>query len=185
MFEKAGKGKKDCYTVLSDKMSTLLREYLSVYHPEYWLFEGRDGGQYSTRSIQKIFRRAVDKSGVNPFSTVHTLRHSFATHLLERRKDLRYTQTPLGHSSSETTEIYTHITRAAKRKLNSPLDYLDIEINNHQASGMSGGCVSNRLIAYRLCSINIQPGGPITGAKQPALDLIQGRMTSINQALIN
>ena len=89
VFVKAGKGKKDRYTVLSDKMSTLLTEYLSVYHPEYWLFEGRGGGQYSTRSIQKIFRRAVDKSGVNPYSTVHTLRHSFATHLLERGMDLR------------------------------------------------------------------------------------------------
>jgi len=130
VFVKAGKGKKDRYTVLSDKMSTLLREYLTVYHPAYWLFEGRDGGSYSTRSIQKLFRRAVDKSGVNPYSTVHTLRHSFATHLLERGMDLRYIQTLLGHSSSETTEIYTHITRAAREKLNSPLDYLDIEINN-------------------------------------------------------
>jgi site-specific recombinase XerD len=126
VFVKAGKGKKDRYTVLSDKMATLLSEYLAVYRPEYWLFEGQDGGQYSSRSIQQVFRRAVTKAGVNPYSTVHTLRHSFATHLLERGMDLRYIQTLLGHSSSETTEIYTHITQKAREKLCSPLDFLDI-----------------------------------------------------------
>ena len=127
VFIKGGKGKKDRYSVLSDKMMGLLEEYVQVYHPDYWLFEGQDGGRYSTRSIQKVFRRAVEKAGVNPYSTVHTLRHSFATHLLERGMDLRYIQHLLGHSSSETTEIYTHITQKARSKLCSPLDFLDID----------------------------------------------------------
>ena len=84
VFVKAGKGKKDRYSVLSEKMKIVLTQYLEKYRPAYWLFEGQEGGRYSTRSIQNIFRRAVEKSGVNPYATVHTLRHSFATHLLER-----------------------------------------------------------------------------------------------------
>ena len=127
VFIKAGKGKKDRYSVLSEKMLSLLKEYTTIYKPNYWLFEGQEGGQYSTRSIQKIFRRAVAKSAINPYSTVHTLRHSFATHLLERGMDLRYIQNLLGHSSSETTEIYTHITHKAREKLCSPLDFLEID----------------------------------------------------------
>jgi len=126
IFIKAGKGKKDRYTVLSDKMIVQLKDYLESYQPAYWLFEGQDGGQYSARSIQAVFRRAVKASGVNPYSTVHTLRHSFATHLLEHGMDLRYIQELLGHSSSETTQIYTHITSQARNKLVSPLDFLDI-----------------------------------------------------------
>ncbi len=127
IFIKAGKGKKDRYTVLSDKMIDQLSTYLESYQPAYWLFEGQDGGQYSASSIQKVFRRAVKKAGINPYATVHTLRHSFATHLLERGMDLRYIQELLGHSSSETTQIYTHITSKARNKLVSPLDFLDIE----------------------------------------------------------
>lgn len=123
-----------------EEVITLLKQYLEAYTPEYWLFEGQDGGQYSTRSIQQIFRRAVAKSGVNPFTTVHTLRHSFATHLLEHGMDLRYIQELLGHSSSETTQIYTHITRKAREKLCSPLDFLDIE--EHGEEGEAS--VSNR-----------------------------------------
>jgi site-specific recombinase XerD len=130
IFIKGGKGKKDRYTILSGKMIILLRNYLAAYKPDYWLFEGQDGGQYSTRSIQKVFRRAATKASVNPFSTVHTLRHSFATHLLERGTDLRYIQALLGHSSSETTQVYTHITKKARQRLSSPLDFLDIGEEN-------------------------------------------------------
>ncbi|MEM7375006.1 MAG: site-specific integrase [Bacteroidota bacterium] len=127
VFIKAGKGKKDRYSVLSEKVAGVLQTYLTEYRPDYWLFEGQEGGQYSSSSIQKIFRRAVARSGVNPYSTVHTLRHSFATHLLERGMDLRYIQSLLGHKSPETTEIYTHITQKAREKLCSPLDFLDID----------------------------------------------------------
>ena len=76
-------------------------------------------------SVQAILRRAVTRSGVNPFATVHTLQHSFATHLLEHGMDLRYIQALLGHSSSKTTEIYTHITEQARNRFRSPLDHLD------------------------------------------------------------
>ncbi len=128
LFIKAGKGKKDRYTVLSPQLLELLRSYYRQYRPQYWLFEGQDGGQYSARSVQNIFRRAVTKSKVNPFSTVHTLRHSFATHLLEHGTDLRYIQHLLGHSSSKTTEIYTHITQHKMAQLRSPLDFLTLKI---------------------------------------------------------
>ena len=127
VFIKAGKGKKDRYSLLSEKLVNQLNIYLEIYNPIDWLFEGQDGGQYSRRSIQNIFKKAVFKSKVNPFTTVHTLRHSFATHLLERGTDLRYIQELLGHNSTETTKVYTHITQNAKQKLVSPLDYLDIE----------------------------------------------------------
>lgn len=125
VFVKAGKGKKDRRTLRSDKMELYLKKYLAEYKPQYWLFEGADGGQYSARSVQAIFRRAVQKAGVNPYATVHTLRHSFATHLLEAGTDLRYIQDLLGHSSSKTTEIYTHISDQARKRLRSPLDNLE------------------------------------------------------------
>ena len=124
IFVKCSKGKKDRYSLLSDKVLEALDNYMATYTPRYWLFEGQDGGQYATRSIQAIYRQAVDKAQVNPFTTVHTLRHSFATHLLENGMDIRYIQQLLGHSSTKTTEIYTHITHKAAQNFISPLDFL-------------------------------------------------------------
>lgn len=126
VFVKSGKGKKDRMSVLSQKLKVQLERYMDAYKPDYWLFEGQTGGVYSARSIQAVFRRAVAKAEINPYSTVHTLRHSFATHLLERGMDLRSIQALLGHNSPETTQIYTHITRKMENKFVSPLDYLDI-----------------------------------------------------------
>ena len=126
VFIKGGKGKKDRYTVLSPMLLKHLRHYYKIYLPEYWLFEGQSGGQYSPRSVQQILRKAIKKSGVNSFGTVHTLRHSFATHLLENGTDLRYIQHLLGHNSTKTTEIYTHITKHHMAKLKSPLDFIGI-----------------------------------------------------------
>lgn len=128
IFIKGGKGKKDRYVILSIKILELLTVYQKQYKPHYWLFEGMNGGQYARRSIQQVMRRAVKKSEVNPFATVHTLRHSFATHLLERGTDLRYIQHILGHGSIKTTEKYLHVLREAEGKLRSPLDDMDLDL---------------------------------------------------------
>jgi site-specific recombinase XerD len=96
------------------------------YKPKLWLFEGQSGEQYSTRSIQNVLKMAVSKTNIKKHVTVHTLRHSFATHLLENGTDLHYIQSLLGHESSKTTEIYTHITTKGFDQIKSPLDKLVI-----------------------------------------------------------
>lgn len=127
IFIHAGKGKKDRYTLLSEVAMQHLSQYMREYAPDDWLFEGQYGGRYSKRSVQQIFRRALERSGVQKRATLHTLRHSFATHLLEKGVNLRYIQELLGHESSRTTEIYTHVTRKGIEQIQSPLDYLDWE----------------------------------------------------------
>lgn len=117
---------KDRITLLSQKTLLLLREYYKRYRPKEWLFEGVNGEKYSATSLRKILQRAVAKAGIKKEVTLHTLRHSFATHLLERGTDLRYIQELLGHSSSKTTEIYTHITSKGFENLKSPLDDMDV-----------------------------------------------------------
>ena len=119
------KGKKDRVVPISDKVITMLREYYKAYKPQEYLFEGPDGGHYSERSIQTVVKDALQKASIKKKATVHTLRHSFATHLLENGTDLRYIQSLLGHSSSKTTEIYTHVTSKALSGIKSPLDSLD------------------------------------------------------------
>jgi integrase/recombinase XerD len=126
IFIRGAKGKKDRCTILSPKLEKLLSKYIAMYNPVEWLFEGQTGGQYSERSVQYIFEDTRRKSMINPLATCHTLRHSFATHLLEKGVDLRYIQELLGHASSKTTEIYTHITRKGFQNIKSPLDDLDI-----------------------------------------------------------
>ena len=123
---RGGKGGKDRVTLLSDRLQKLLEEYLGLYRPAVWLFEGVKGEQYSESSFQKVFQHAWKKSGVKKPATLHTLRHSFATHLLENGTDIRYIQALLGHSSSKTTEIYTHVTSKGLEKIRSPLDNLDL-----------------------------------------------------------
>ena len=122
VFINGGKGKKDRYTTLSGTFLEELRDYFREYRPEHWLFEGQTGGQYSKRSVQAILRKAVDKSKVNPLCTVHTLRHSYATHLLESGVSLRHIQELLGHADSKTTERYTHVSTAENQRVTSPLD---------------------------------------------------------------
>lgn len=102
------------------------REYYKLYRPKEYLFEGAEGGQYSITSLRKIFQRALKAANIKKKAHLHTLRHSFATHLLENGTDLRYIQSLLGHSSSKTTEIYTHITSKGFGEIISPLDNLDL-----------------------------------------------------------
>lgn len=124
IFIRGGKGKKDRTTLLSQTLLTTLREYYREYKPKDYLFEGEPGGKYSPRSVQNIFKKALKLSGIKKHATVHTLRHSFATHLLERGTDLRYIQELLGHANSKTTEVYTHISKKGLDKIISPLDNL-------------------------------------------------------------
>lgn len=119
---KNAKGKKDRYTLLSEKVLLLLREYYLVYKPKEYLFEGQFGGMYSSRSAQVILKQAAEKAGIRKPITLHTLRHSFATHLLESGTDLRYIQDLLGHSSPKTTMIYTHVTNDSLKKIKNPFD---------------------------------------------------------------
>ncbi len=124
IFIKDSKGKKDRKTILSPYLITLLRNYYKKYRPAYWLFEGQSGEKYSKSSITSIFRKAVEQTNSNPWATVHTLRHSFATHCIEDNINLRYIQNMLGHNSPKTTEIYTKTIEINNKKINSPLDNL-------------------------------------------------------------
>jgi len=119
-----GKGKKDRYTVLSHTAYSLLEQYIVQEKPETWLFPGASGNHrpLSVRAVQYIFDKAKRTAGIHKPASVHTLRHSFATHLLEAGTDLRYIQELLGHESSKTTEIYTHVSVRDIRRIQSPLD---------------------------------------------------------------
>lgn len=129
---KQAKGLKDRYTILSEVALKELREYVKKYRPEGWLFPGeRDGKHITERTVQKVFESACNKAGICKDVTVHTLRHSFATHLLEGGTDLRYIQELLGHTSSKTTEIYTHVSENGIRSIQSPLDRLFRDIADY------------------------------------------------------
>ncbi len=121
-----GKGKKDRYTLLSKTLLENLRKYYLAYRPSDYLFEGQTRGRYSERSAHQILMKAIKKVAISKHVTMHTLRHSFATHLLENGTDLRYIQSLLGHSSPKTTQIYTHITTKGIDQIQNPLDKLDV-----------------------------------------------------------
>ncbi len=121
------KGKKDRISLLSKSILPILRSYYQLYEPKDYLFEGKEGGKYSSRSAQNVLKKACRKSKITKKATLHTLRHSFATHLLEKGTDLRYIQVLLGHGSSRTTEVYTHVSTKALKDIQSPLDSLTFE----------------------------------------------------------
>ena len=105
----------------------MLREYYKSYRPKTWLFEGQNAGeQYSERSLEMVLKHAVAAANIKKPVTLHWLRHSYATHLLENGTDLRYIQEILGHKSSKTTEIYTHVSTQSIKKIKSPFDDLEI-----------------------------------------------------------
>ncbi len=116
------KGNKDRYTLLSKILLNDLRIYYKQWKPKEYVFEGPKGGQYSGSSVKEIVTRAARKSGIPKKVTPHTLRHSFATHLLENGTDLRYIQVLLGHSSTKTTEIYTQVATNSFKSIKNPLD---------------------------------------------------------------
>lgn len=119
-----GKGAKDRVTILSHVLKGQLLTYVADFKPNYWLFEGPGRHQYSRSSVANIISRACQAAAVSKKITAHSFRHSFATHLLEQGCDLRHIQLLLGHSSSKTTEIYTHVSNKSLQKITSPLDHI-------------------------------------------------------------
>jgi len=122
------KGRKDRSVPLPAKLIEAVRSYYKVYRPEHYLFEGQSGAgsQWSAKSLEQVLRQAVEKSGIQRRVNLHMLRHSYATHQLEAGVNLRYIQEILGHSSPLTTQIYTHVTQDAVRRISSPAEKLDI-----------------------------------------------------------
>jgi integrase/recombinase XerD len=118
-----GKGLKDRYSLLGERNLEMLRRYWKAYRPQGWLFPGRSAsGPVSTSAIQRVFKTSLEKAGIKKKASVHTLRHSFATHLLDSGTDLYYIQRLLGHKSAGTTSVYLHITGKDIGKIKSPID---------------------------------------------------------------
>lgn len=118
------KGKKDRQIMLAEKLLIMLRAYYTNYKPSVWMFEGQTAEQYSSRSIQLIMAGAKKKAGIHKKGSIHAIRHSFATHLLEGGTDLLSIKQLLGHNSLRTTMNYTHVSKKHISKIQSPLDKL-------------------------------------------------------------
>ena len=121
------KGMNDRIVPVSEKVWEKVDEYISGYEPEFWLFEGQGGGKYSAESVYRVFKQALRRAGIKKDVGVHSLRHSYATHLHENGVDIRYIQELLGHRSTRTTEIYTHVSRRNLVAVRSPIDDLDLK----------------------------------------------------------
>lgn len=120
---RGGKGRKDRYTIPSKVVAGAIGDYLRQFRPLYWLFEGEKRGKpYSVRSAEAVFDQAVKRAGIKKDVSIHSLRHSFATHLLELGVSLRVIQELLGHQSSKTTEIYTHVSQRILGSIRNPID---------------------------------------------------------------
>jgi len=126
LYIRSAKGNKDRRVPLSAAMLKIIEEYWYAYRSEKYLFEGAVGVRYTYSSSQKLFQRAVRRSGIKISVTLHTLRHSYATHLLESGVGLRFIQELLGHSSPKTTMIYTHVSGKKLNEIKSPFDDLNI-----------------------------------------------------------
>ena len=122
LYVKNGKGRKDRYTTVAESLFPLLKNYHNTYKPKAYFIENPKGGKYSAESIRTFLRKNTKAAGITKTVTPHTLRHSYATHMLEQGTDIRYIQELLGHSRPETTMIYTHVTRKDLQQISSPLD---------------------------------------------------------------
>ncbi|MDT0557182.1 tyrosine-type recombinase/integrase [Ichthyenterobacterium sp. W332] len=125
-----GKGRKDRYVSLADSFMPLLSNYYMSYNPKVYFVEGQEGDKYSAASVRQFLKRSCKRANINKQITPHTLRHSYATHLLENGVDIRYIQSLLGHSRPETTMIYTHVKRKDLMKIENPLDVAIQRISN-------------------------------------------------------
>jgi integrase/recombinase XerD len=126
------KGMKDRVVPLSPAILEMLREYYKQYRPVVYLFEGMYGGQYSERSLELVLKKAIEKAGIKKKVTLHMLRHSYATHLMEAGTNLRVIQEILGHKSPKTTQIYTHVSKDELNKVVSPFDRLNLKNNENK-----------------------------------------------------
>jgi integrase/recombinase XerD len=122
-----GKGNVDRVVPVSEKVWQKIDEYMKSYNPGIYLFEGQNGGRYSSESVYNVFRQALLRAGIKKEVGVHSLRHSYATHLHENGLDIRYIQELLGHKSTRTTEIYTHVSRRNLVAVRSPIDDIDVK----------------------------------------------------------
>jgi site-specific recombinase XerD len=122
---RSGKGRKDRYTLLAARAKQLIETYLELYKPKVWLFERQGDDHLTVRSIQEIFQRAKESANISKHVSIHALRHSFATHLLEDRTDIRYIQELLGHANVKTTQIYTHVAKKDVLRIKSLYDSSD------------------------------------------------------------
>lgn len=121
-----GKGNKDRYTLLGKRNLDILREYWKKYRPRDWLFCNPSRRRpLSTNAVRRVFYKALRQAGIKKPAIVHTLRHSFATHLLEAGTDLYHIQHLLGHTNPRTTAVYLHLSRKELTKVTSPLDLLE------------------------------------------------------------
>ena len=126
LYIRQSKGKKDRRVPLSESLLKALEDYYRAYKPKRYIFEGAKGGMYTDSSSRKVLSKAVKKVGIDRDITLHTLRHSYATHLLEKGVGIRYIQEILGHNSPKTTMLYTHISGKRLSEIRSPLDDLDL-----------------------------------------------------------
>lgn len=126
MHIRSAKGAKDRYVPIPERMIVLLTTYIESYGPKYFLFEGQHGGMYTAVSARQVLKRSLEKAGIRKSITLHTLRHSHATHLLENGTDLRFIQELLGHNSPKTTMIYTHVSTTSLDKIKNPFDDFDL-----------------------------------------------------------
>jgi integrase len=122
-----GKGRVDRIVPVSKKVWEKLDEYVDGFHPAKYLFEGQTGGRYSVESVYRVFKQALHMAGIKKDVGVHSLRHSYATHLHESGLDIRYIQELLGHRSTRTTEIYTHVSRRNLVVIRSPIEDMDVK----------------------------------------------------------